>query len=368
MPNLEEHCRHCLERFGVEGREIHKWIDEPSRYYGRAHREIRHDLETADYVAEEFGASCGEGAKGQYLAKLCYFDHIFLDVDASKQNAADALILTEDEIKEFELQKPIVEKEVVKIQKQIKQLDELPPLTIKGMKEYINIKLKRKSVESKQLAEVSLRHWQKYLMNKDPPNREINEVDINNFVAYLEDTGKSPYTRANYLGQLVAYSKYAYGNDITLLMQAEKNKADKEVAELKKNASPLRIKVVKRFYDKTKPHVKLPIRLLLLENKKVDDITKITAMQDSKTRNYHFYDKNKTEIEIDPETAKLAVTLLERNNDKLVRGGRRSLSGLFSDWSEKLQLEPNITPMDLRTFGKNHHPADIKEYIFEDKY
>jgi hypothetical protein len=364
MPNLEEHCKHCLERYGVEGRTIHKWIDEPARYYGKAHRELRHDLETANYVAEEFGAECGEGAKGQYLAKLCYFDHIFLDIEESKKKTSSHNY-TEEEIKEFEQQKPIVEQEVVRIQKQIKQLDELPPLTIKGMKEYVNIKLKLKNPESKQSAEISLRHWQKYILSKDPQNRELSEVDINNFVAYLEGKVNSPYTIANYLGQLVAYSKYAYGKDITLLMQKEKHKADREVAKLKKNALPLRIKVVKRFYDRTKPYVKLPIRLLLLENRQIRDIVKITAMQDI-SKNYHFYDKDKKEIKIDPETAKLAITLLVRNNNKLIRGNRRSLAGLFSDWSEKLHIEPNITPVDLRTFGKNHHPDDIREYVFED--
>jgi len=26
-----------------------------------------HDLETAGFIADEFGADCGEGAKGQYV-------------------------------------------------------------------------------------------------------------------------------------------------------------------------------------------------------------------------------------------------------------------------------------------------------------
>ena len=255
MPNLEEHCRHCLERFGVEGREIHKWIDEPSRYYGRAHREIRHDLETADYIAEKFGVYCGEGAKGQYLAKLCYFDHVFLDIDASKNNAPDAPSFTQEEIKALEQKRPILEEEVGKIQKQIKQLDELPPLTIREMVEYISIKLGGKSPELRFLAEVSLRHWQKFLFSRDMHNREVTEIDVNSFISRLNQTVKSPYTRAGYLGQLVAYFQYAYIHDKNLaikLKEAKKN-ANKEVDEMKKNALPLRIDTVRRFLSGSKP-------------------------------------------------------------------------------------------------------------------
>jgi hypothetical protein len=200
------------------------------------------------------------------------------------------------------------------------------------------------------------------------PSRDIGEIDINSFVAQLRRSVNSPSTVANYLGQLVLYFRYAYGEKISELIKKEKDKADKEATALKKNAFPLRIKVVKTFYSKARPHVKLAIRLLLLEDWKVEDLLKITALQDINGK-YHFF-KDKERIEIDNETAKLAVSLLGRNKGKLIRGegkSHRSLDSVFQDWSKKLHIEPNITPNKLQIFARTLHPDDIREYILDEK-
>ncbi|MFB0545113.1 MAG: helix-turn-helix domain-containing protein [Asgard group archaeon] len=55
MPNLEEHSKRTPKRYGVEGRDIHEWLDEPSRKYGGAHRQFRHDTKTIRLVGEIFG-------------------------------------------------------------------------------------------------------------------------------------------------------------------------------------------------------------------------------------------------------------------------------------------------------------------------
>ena len=55
MPNLEEHSKHTFERYGVEGKEIHKWMDEPSRIYSTSHRQFRHDDDTIKLIGEYFG-------------------------------------------------------------------------------------------------------------------------------------------------------------------------------------------------------------------------------------------------------------------------------------------------------------------------
>ena len=60
MPNLEEHCKHSLKRYGVEGRDIHSWLDEPSRHYAGIHREFRHDEKTTILVGKTFGEIYGE--------------------------------------------------------------------------------------------------------------------------------------------------------------------------------------------------------------------------------------------------------------------------------------------------------------------
>jgi len=74
MPNLEEHCKRTLKRYGVEGRDIHEWLDEPSRKYAGAHRQFRHDTETIRLVGEIFGKKYGKS-----LAENIALDHIMLD-------------------------------------------------------------------------------------------------------------------------------------------------------------------------------------------------------------------------------------------------------------------------------------------------
>ncbi|MDI9578337.1 MAG: phage integrase SAM-like domain-containing protein, partial [Thermoproteota archaeon] len=269
---------------------------------------------------------------------------------------------TPEQIKELEEQKAEYQQEINRAQKQIKELVQLPQLSIREMKEYLDVKLGRKGPESKQLAEVALRHWQKYLLSRDLPNREINEVDINSFVAQLRRKMNSPYTRANYLGQLVSYFKYAYSKEIAILIQKEKSKADGEIAELKKNTQPLRIRDVKRFYREANHPLKVAIRLLLLEKSiGIDDLGKINVIQEANGK-YHFF-QEKTEIEIDADTAKMAIPLLKCNKGKLVKGKRRSLADRFQRFSDKLHFEPNITPVDLHKFGRKLHPDDIKEFI-----
>ena len=59
MPNLEEHCEKTLKRYGVEGRDIHAWLDEPSREFAASHRQFRHDTETVRLVGELFGKTYG---------------------------------------------------------------------------------------------------------------------------------------------------------------------------------------------------------------------------------------------------------------------------------------------------------------------
>ena len=60
MPSLEEHCKRTLKRYGVEGGNIHKWLDEPSRKYAGAHRQFRHDTETIRLVGEIFEKKYGK--------------------------------------------------------------------------------------------------------------------------------------------------------------------------------------------------------------------------------------------------------------------------------------------------------------------
>jgi hypothetical protein len=74
MPNLEEHCKNTLKHYGVEGRDIHAWLDEPSKQYAGTHRQFRHDTETIKLVGEVFGKKYGKS-----IAENIALDHIMLD-------------------------------------------------------------------------------------------------------------------------------------------------------------------------------------------------------------------------------------------------------------------------------------------------
>ncbi|MBU0847291.1 hypothetical protein KKH23_08935 [Patescibacteria group bacterium] len=71
MPNHNEHCKHTRELYGVDGAEIHTWMDEPSQLYGASHRWIRHDL---SLIPKKF-----IDRYGKELAKQIMLDHILLD-------------------------------------------------------------------------------------------------------------------------------------------------------------------------------------------------------------------------------------------------------------------------------------------------
>ena len=117
--------------------------------------------------------------------------------------------------------------------------------------------------------------------------------------------------------------------------------------------------------------MKVAIRLLLLEDLLIDDLGKITAMQDNSGK-YHFFKEKanvgkieRAEIEIDAGTAKIAIPLLRRNRGKLVKGNRRNFAHLFQRWSDKLHFDPNITTIDLRKFGRGLHPDDIRIFVLD---
>lgn len=84
MPNLNEHCAQSLQRYRVDGKSLHTWIDEPVKVAGPNHRKFRHsnNQEVPSFAIEEYG---------EELARNIIIDHISLD-----RNTGD-LVLTEEE-------------------------------------------------------------------------------------------------------------------------------------------------------------------------------------------------------------------------------------------------------------------------------
>ena len=72
MPNLRVHCLLTEQRYGVTGRDIHKWMDEPVKLYGPTHRIVRHNKyqELPQQFIEQYGAE---------LAYNIMLDHLLAD-------------------------------------------------------------------------------------------------------------------------------------------------------------------------------------------------------------------------------------------------------------------------------------------------
>lgn len=91
-PNIEDHCKATSAKYGVEGSEIHRWLDEPCRKYGGGHREFRHDTETVRLAGEIFGSKYGRA-----LAENIALDHIMADHDEEIKNRHAITIQFQDE-------------------------------------------------------------------------------------------------------------------------------------------------------------------------------------------------------------------------------------------------------------------------------
>ena len=72
LPNGVKHSEHSLIMYGVDGYDIHSWMDEPSQIYGGGHRKFRHDpdIEIPQVFINKYG---------EELARNIILDHLYLD-------------------------------------------------------------------------------------------------------------------------------------------------------------------------------------------------------------------------------------------------------------------------------------------------
>lgn len=98
MPNLREHCKSCLERYGYSFKEIHKWMDKPVKIAGAKHRSVRHELETTPSEAEKI---FWEEIPEQYrlFIKHAVIDHLVLDREVTKKVGDTPIYLKLDQPK-----------------------------------------------------------------------------------------------------------------------------------------------------------------------------------------------------------------------------------------------------------------------------
>jgi hypothetical protein len=92
MPNKEEHSKSTYQKLRVWASDLHRWMDEPWKSYGRSHREIRHDPnEPPEWAIKKFGLA---------MTQKIMRDHVELDILDSEDkfgNPNDYNILEDNE-------------------------------------------------------------------------------------------------------------------------------------------------------------------------------------------------------------------------------------------------------------------------------
>ncbi len=84
MPNLNIHCALSSQRTGFDFKELHKWMDDPSKTLGVDHRMMRHSLNRQDWKTieaywEKRGLELNMGYGWGKKAVIEWLFHIALD-------------------------------------------------------------------------------------------------------------------------------------------------------------------------------------------------------------------------------------------------------------------------------------------------
>jgi hypothetical protein len=344
MPNLEEHCKHSKDRYGVEGRDIHSWMDEPSIKFTGSHRQYRHDKEGLESVKDTFGEKYGRSVAGNIA-----MDHIDLDKKESNKKLEEKNdgILAEKEPKNSEYK-----------EKKEKDRREQRTLEIKtsGIRNYIQAKYAPLKIKQSlfDLALTSLMDWEKYCLSQKTPNTNAEKKDMTNYIIDLRKRVEAR-TAAHYLGFLVAYLKHEKLDDLALYANEKKKEFAEEYRKADKKAKSMPIKDVVTLYKSAPLRGKILIRLLLLQTDiPIESLGKISFIQISKGKYQFNIDGNIRDI--NEETIKLAEPLIKENTEKgdkrLLTIGARTFEENIHDYAERANLSYRITPKDLRKFGK----------------
>ncbi len=354
MPSLEEHCKHTLKRFKVEGRDIHKWLDEPSRVYGGIHREFRHDEETIIIIGKLFGDLYGVD-----IAQAIALDHIIADHEEAIKKRNERTTEQLVEIKNYKVEKTKYKKKKQELTRLIKGTINLPEIKTSSMRDYLETVCSDQSSALRNLAEISLRHWQKYLLSRDNPNSEIGIKDLTRFISNLRNNQATPITVANYLGQLVGYFNHESRQDLADFATDRKKMLQKQG---KKKIVPIRVKDLMSLYRMSDTEDKVLMRLLLFGDIPIGSLGKIVVSKENSGKlNFRvgseFY-------RVDETTIKIAEPLMSNNNSNLLSfTSDRQVAAHIHDLAQKLNVDYTIQAKTLRMFGKHINSEDLNEWL-----
>jgi Flp pilus assembly protein CpaB len=173
-------------------------------------------------------------------------------------------------------------------------------------------------------------------------------------------------TAAYYLGFLVAYLKHENREDLANYANNKKKEFVKKFREADKKVKSIPIKDVVTLYKSAPLIGKIMIRLLLLENLPIKSLEKISFIQTSEG-NYQFNIDGNIINSINEETIRLAEPIIKENilkgDKRLLAIVSRTIEENIQGYAKKISLSNKLTPRDLRKFGRNLHPDDLKEML-----
>jgi len=348
MPDLEEHCKQTKEQYGIEGRDIHSWMDEPCKIFGGSHRKVRHDVTGIKDAYRIFSTKYPREDIERIMTA-----HILLDANYEPKNTVIRTVQVRTNL--------IEEPEDKELQKRLKREMMLSKIKTPRIKDYINIAYGNAETGSFYGVYNALSNWEKFIVSRENHNSATN---IDSYTLSLRKL--KPKTAFNYLYYLGSYFRHYNQTDLSSKVADRKKEF---VKRFKKDITPIHPNDVEALYNAAKPKVKLTIRLLLLEKRKICEIEKITYVGKDIEGKSQFSLDNKI-IPINDITVKLAEDLLERNllrgDKRLLSAGQKPMTDNIRELAKKIGLPYIVNSKDLRKFADTQHP-DIILKILGDK-
>jgi hypothetical protein len=366
MPSLEEHCKHSKDRYGVEGRDIHSWMDEPVVKFMGSHRQYRHNKEAIEAVKDIFGEKYGRRLAGDIAT-----DHIDFDKKESNRKSKEKHDAITAKKEPYGLKNPEYEEKKEK-ERRDKRISEIKTVGIKNyvQNKYAPIRRNKKGeiiTGLFDLAIASFLDWEKYCLSQKPPDSKIERKDMTSYFIDIRNR-VGARTASHYLGFLVPYLKHEKLEDLAVDANNKKKEYSAEVRRADKNSKLIPVKDVVKLY-KSVPLLrdKVLIRLLLFQNDiPIKDLDKISFIQLSKGK-YQFNIKGTIIPNINEETIKLAGPLIQENIEKgdstLLGIAERTIEINIHDYGERANLSYEVTPNALRKFGVVIRQIYIDEFM-----
>lgn len=346
MKTVDEHSKHTLDCYNIEGRDIHTWIDEPCKLFGPSHRRVRHDVEGLKDAIKVFSNKYSEIE----ITKV-YVDHVLADI-ASEPH------------KNTHQRKGDVEND--RLRKALKREFQLSTMRTNRIRNYLRIAFLNdpKKVRQFNNAYYALTDWEKFYLSRENPSTALTSKEIGDYALNLRSRALKPKTASNYLHYLSGY--FTSNNEEQFYVTSMKYYKD-FVGEFRKEKNCIPIRHIWNMYKHAEVTDQVLFRLLIFENipiqmletvkfyKTVHGIYRFTYLQQGEEKS----------VEINEETVKIAEPLLksnlEKKTDLFLPFGKRTIIEHVENIRKQLGIEEEISPQDIRNFGERQNRAEMLE-------